>query len=88
MLYQQAEALSSAGSWASQYFRGDRVNSAIYTDPEIFEREMQKIFHAGWLYVAHESEIPKAGDFVTRTIGRQPVVVVRGDDDAVSPGGY
>ena len=80
MLYQQAEALCSAGSWASQYFRGDRVHSDIYTSPEIFEREMQKIFHATWLYVAHESEIPKPGDFVARSIGRQPVIVVRGDD--------
>ena len=80
MLIQQAEPLSEPGTWAAQYFRGDRVNSEIYTSPEIFEREMQKIFHATWLYVAHESEVPKAGDFVTRTIGRQPVVVVRGDD--------
>jgi len=80
MLYQHAEALSSAGDWASRYFRGDRVHSDVYTNAEIFEREMQKIFHATWLYVAHESEIPKAGDFVTRAIGRQPIVVVRGDD--------
>jgi phenylpropionate dioxygenase-like ring-hydroxylating dioxygenase large terminal subunit len=83
MLYQEVEALSRAGAWASRYFRGDQVDSAIYTDPAIFEREMQKIFHAGWLYVAHESEIPQPGDFVTRTIGRQPVVVVRGHDGAV-----
>ena len=80
MLYQQLEGLSSEGAWANQYFRGDRVHSEIYTSPAIFEREMQKIFHAAWLYVAHESEIPKAGDFVTRTIGRQPVVAVRGND--------
>ena len=32
------------------------------------------------MYIAHESEIPKPGDFVTRPIGRQPVVVVRGVD--------
>lgn len=80
MLYQQGEALAGAGGWASRYFRGDRVHSAIYTDPAIFEREMQKIFHATWVYLAHESEIPKPGDFVARTIGRQPVIVVRGDD--------
>ena len=83
MLYQQAEGLSRAGDWASQFFRGDLVNSEVYTSPAIFEREMQKIFHGTWLYVAHESEIPKPGDFVTRTIGRQPIVVVRGDDGAL-----
>ena len=80
MVTQQAEPLSAPGSWASQFIRGDEVNSEIYTSPEIFEREVQKIFHATWNYVAHESEIPNQGDFVTRVIGRQPVVVVRGDD--------
>lgn len=79
MLYQQ-EALSSAGGWASRYFRGDQVHSDVYTDPEIFKREIKKIFYGTWVYVAHESEIPSAGDFVSRTIGKQPVVAVRGSD--------
>jgi phenylpropionate dioxygenase-like ring-hydroxylating dioxygenase large terminal subunit len=80
MLYQQVNPLTDGG-WASSYIRGDEVHSDIYTDPEIFEREMQKIFHTTWNYIAHESEIPNAGDFVSRRIGRQPVVVVRGDDN-------
>jgi phenylpropionate dioxygenase-like ring-hydroxylating dioxygenase large terminal subunit len=80
MLQQRGGLLAEAGDWASQYIRGDSVNSDIYVNPQIFEREMQKIFYASWLYLAHESEIPKAGDFVTRHIGRQPIVVVRGND--------
>src|SRR5579875_2369814 len=79
MIYQQ-EALSSPGAWASRYFRGDQVHSDVYTDPEIFKREIKKIFYGTWVYVAHESEIPNAGDFVSRAIGRQPVVAVRGSD--------
>jgi nitrite reductase/ring-hydroxylating ferredoxin subunit len=80
MLQQRAPLMAEPGDWASEYIRGDSVNSDIYTNPAIFEREMQKIFYSTWLYVAHESEIPKAGDFVTRHVGRQPVVVVRGHD--------
>jgi phenylpropionate dioxygenase-like ring-hydroxylating dioxygenase large terminal subunit len=80
VLTQQVEALCRPDDWAAQFIRGDRVNSEIYTSPAIFEREMQKIFYATWLYLAHESEIPKPGDFVSRTIGRQPVIIVRGDD--------
>jgi len=82
MLQRRGEPLTDVGDWASQFIRGDSVNSEIYTSPAIFEREMQKIFYGTWQYVAHESEIPKAGDFVTRRIGRQPIVVVRGDDGA------
>jgi phenylpropionate dioxygenase-like ring-hydroxylating dioxygenase large terminal subunit len=61
----------------------DRVHGSIYTDPAIFDDEMDRIFHRGWVYVGHESEIPKPGDFRARHIGRQPVIFVRGDDDRV-----
>lgn len=61
----------------------DRVHGSIYTDPAIFDQEMDRIFHRGWVYVGHESEIPKPGDFQARHIGRQPVIYIRGDDDQV-----
>lgn len=82
MLQHGAGPLTDARGWAARYIDGDRVDSAIYTDPDIFEREIEKIFHATWTYVAHESEIPQAGDFVARRIGRQPVVAVHGSDGA------
>ena len=55
----------------------DRVAGRIYTDPEIFETEMAKIFERTWVWVAHESELPKAGSFKSTYVGRQPVVVSR-----------
>lgn len=58
----------------------DRVHSRIFTDPTIFAAEIAKIFERSWVYVAHESEIPERGDYVTRFMGGQPVVVVRADD--------
>jgi phenylpropionate dioxygenase-like ring-hydroxylating dioxygenase large terminal subunit len=61
----------------------DRVHGSIYTDPQIFEDEMERIFHRGWVFVGHESEIPNKGDFRARKIGRQPIIFVRGDDDKV-----
>lgn len=60
-----------------------RVHSAIYTSQAIFDLEMERIFHRGWVYVGHESEVPKAGDYRRRTIGRQPVILVRGSDGRV-----
>ncbi|MDH6677788.1 anthranilate 1,2-dioxygenase (deaminating, decarboxylating) large subunit [Rhodococcus sp. LBL1] len=55
----------------------DRVAGSLYTDPEVFELELERIFHRTWVWVAHESEIPDAGSFKTATIGRQPVIVNR-----------
>lgn len=57
--------------------RDDRVHASLYTDPRIFADELERIFHRGWVFVGHESEIPGTGDFVTRRLGREPVVMVR-----------
>ena len=38
--------------------RSDRVHGRLYYDPEIFREEMDKIWHCGWVYVGHESEVP------------------------------
>lgn len=61
----------------------DRVHGTLYSDPAIFAEEMDHIFHRGWVYVAHESEVPEPGDYVLGRIGRQSVIVVRGDDRGV-----
>lgn len=53
------------------------VHSDVYASPDVFELEMEKIFHNGWVYIGHESEIPDAGDYVVRWIGRQSVILNR-----------
>ena len=62
----------------------DRIHAALYTDPRIFAEEMERIFHRGWVFVGHESEIPRGGDYVTRRIGAEPVIMVRGSGGEVS----
>jgi phenylpropionate dioxygenase-like ring-hydroxylating dioxygenase large terminal subunit len=63
--------------------QGDAVNGRAYTDPAIYERELTKIFSNGWVFVGHTSEIPESGDYVTRHLGRDPVIMVRDRASAV-----
>jgi benzoate/toluate 1,2-dioxygenase alpha subunit len=53
------------------------VDRRIFVDPELFELEQSQIWEKVWVYVAHESQLPKAKDYLTSWIGRAPIVVNR-----------
>ena len=56
----------------------------IYTSPEIYEREIERIFHGRtWNFVALEAEIPNPGDYKRSFVGPTPVVVARNTDGTV-----
>ena len=55
----------------------DRVHRDVYTDPQIFELEQQKVFGRVWIFIGHESLVPNVGDYYCTTLGRQPVVLSR-----------
>lgn len=67
----------------SDLARVDRTHVSLYTDPDIFQEEMDKIFYTTWVFVGHESEIPNVGDYKTTYIGQVPVVVVRDENEGV-----
>jgi phenylpropionate dioxygenase-like ring-hydroxylating dioxygenase large terminal subunit len=62
----------------------DRVHSSLYTDATVFADEMEKIFHRGWVYVGHASEVPNRGDFRLKRIGAKPVIMVRDHNGRVN----
>lgn len=60
-----------------------QIPAYIFSDPELYRLEMDRIFTKCWLFVAHESEIPAPGDYVTRYMGEHPVIVVRDEDGLI-----
>ena len=52
-------------------------------DDEVFTTEMDRIFGHCWQFLAHDSEIPDPGDYVTRKMGRDRVIVARGEDGEI-----
>ncbi len=68
----------------TSFVEPDRVRREVYTDRDIFELEMQRIHERVWIYCGHLSQIPKAGDYYTVQIGRQPMVMVRDADGGVN----
>jgi fatty-acyl-CoA synthase len=55
----------------------DRVHGSLYTDPAIYEAELERIWYRTWVYVGHESEVPEPNDYVLKSIGPQPVIMSR-----------
>ncbi len=52
-----------------------------YMDESIYALELESIFYSQWYYAGHNSQLAKAGDFMTTAIGDQSVVVVRDKDN-------
>ena len=61
----------------------DRVHRDVYLDDELFDLEQEHFFANTWNYVGHDSQIPKAGDYITNEIGGRPLIVVRQADGSV-----
>jgi phthalate 3,4-dioxygenase subunit alpha len=60
-----------------QDVRDGMVPASIYGDAEIFRLERERVFARSWVFVAHESEVAKPGDYVVRRIVRDSFIVVR-----------
>jgi 3-phenylpropionate/trans-cinnamate dioxygenase alpha subunit len=62
--------------------RGE-IDRRIFSDPAIFEMEIKEIFGRSWLFLCHETQIPKRGDFFEAPMGRDNVLVVRQRDGGI-----
>ena len=48
------------------------VSRRIFIEPEIYEQELKQIFARCWLFLCHESQIPRARRFLYDQYGRGP----------------
>ncbi len=54
-----------------------------YHDEAIYREELRRIFRAMWLCVGRDEDIAKPGDYLTRAVGPESVVIVRDARDQV-----
>ena len=60
-----------------------KVHRSAMTSQEIFDLEQERIFNKCWLYLGHESEVEKSGDYRRRDVAGRPVFFARGSDGQV-----
>lgn len=77
------ETLRSYAELIDDHPREFRFHGSVYTDPQVFDGEMERIFERTWVYVGHESELPAPGDYKTTVVGTQPLILTRHEDERI-----
>ena len=60
------------------------VARAIYSDQEVFDAEIERIYGRSWLFLCHDSQLKEPGDFFEAVMGKDNVLVVRQKDGSVA----
>jgi p-cumate 2,3-dioxygenase alpha subunit len=60
-----------------------RVNTSVYTQRNILEKERDRIFNSCWLYFGHEEELSSPGSFLVRRISNRSILVIKGLDGVI-----
>jgi phenylpropionate dioxygenase-like ring-hydroxylating dioxygenase large terminal subunit len=56
---------------------GGTVDREIFTSPDVHRQELEKLFARTWLFVGHESQVAKPGDFFVSRMGDESVILCR-----------
>jgi phenylpropionate dioxygenase-like ring-hydroxylating dioxygenase large terminal subunit len=54
-----------------------RIDRRIFSDPAIYDDEMEQIFARAWLMIGHESLVPEVDDYFHPYMGEDPVILTR-----------
>ena len=55
---------------------GFSLDQQFYTDPGIYEIEIERIINRNWILAGHQSELPEPGDFKVFNLGEESAIIV------------
>jgi len=53
------------------------ISREIFVNKDLYEEEKEQIFARAWLYVGHESQVQKPGDFFVSRMGEESVILTK-----------
>jgi Rieske 2Fe-2S family protein len=62
---------------------GYSLPQPFYVSKDIYEFDLEAIFHRTWMMVGFEAELKQPGSFISTEIGRSPIIVLRDTAGAI-----
>ena len=54
-----------------------QISREIFVNEEIYAQEQEQVFSKAWLFVGHETQVPKPGDYFVSSMGEESVILCR-----------
>lgn len=59
---------------------GFALDQRFYTDPGIYDLEVERVINRNWILAGHQSELPEPGDFKVFNVAKESAIIVRGSN--------
>jgi phenylpropionate dioxygenase-like ring-hydroxylating dioxygenase large terminal subunit len=59
------------------------ISREIFVNEDIYRQEQERVFARSWLFVGHESQVQKPGDYFVSCMGEESVILSRDRDDRI-----
>jgi len=82
-LQEQSTILSDFARTRAELPKARHLPGDVYASPARLAAEKDRIFMTHWLMVGREEEIPQVGDYMTRKVLDEPIVISRSKDDGI-----
>ena len=59
------------------------ISREIFVDEDIYRQEQEQVFARAWLFIGHESQVQKPGDYFISRMGEESVILCRDRDSQI-----
>lgn len=74
----------AAGESVAGLVQADRVHRDVYLSARVYALERERLWKRAWVFLGHDSLVPKAGDYYTAEIAGQSLAMLRQADGTVA----
>jgi Rieske 2Fe-2S family protein len=78
------ESRRSIGELIANHKPGYSLDQRFYTDPDVYELELERIVYRNWIFAGHVSQLPEPGDFRVLNVAGESAIIVRGKDGTIN----